>query len=104
MAENAEMSATGQQSLYPPPPEFYRLYREDADGTAERPLPPCPPQPVEETYQMFGETHTVRHILVAAFVASLRGDADCWFAICRSSLAYRHCKLSHSSTLWQMEA
>jgi hypothetical protein len=77
MAENAGTSATGQQSLYPPTPDFYRLYREDADGTAERPLPPLPPQPVDETYQMFGEMHTVRHILVAAVVALIRGDVDC---------------------------
>ena len=74
MAETAGVSATGQQSLYPPPPDFYRLYRDDADGNAERPLPPVPPQPVEETYQIFGEMHTVRHILVAAVVAPLRGD------------------------------
>ena len=59
MAENEGVSAAGQQSLYPPPPEFYRLYRDDADGTAERPLGPLPPQPVEETYQIFGEMHTV---------------------------------------------
>ena len=45
---------------YPPPPAFFRLYREDADGSAERPLPPAPPVPVEGEFQMFGELHTVR--------------------------------------------
>ena len=45
---------------YPPPPAFFRLYREDADGSAERPLPPAPPAPVEGEFQMFGEMHTAR--------------------------------------------
>ncbi|KAL3138787.1 hypothetical protein ABBQ32_005630 [Trebouxia sp. C0010 RCD-2024] len=51
--------ASGQQALYPPPPAFYRLYRQDADGTAERPLPPEPPPPAQFDYQLFGEMHTV---------------------------------------------
>ncbi|DBA83653.1 TPA: hypothetical protein ACH3X1_006210 [Trebouxia sp. C0004] len=71
MTENAGVSATGQQSLYPPPPEFYRLYRDDAEGTAERPLPPLPPQPVEETFQMFGEMHTVEPGIPALQAQSL---------------------------------
>ena len=59
MAEaSAQVTAT-QQSLYLPPPDFYRLYREDAEGSAERPMPPGPPAPVEQDYQMFGEMHTV---------------------------------------------
>lgn len=53
------MQQQQQQSFYPPVPPFYRLFRADADGTAERPLPPAPPPPVEGTYQMFGELHTV---------------------------------------------
>ncbi len=61
MDEAAGQAGAAQQSLYPPPPDFYRLYREDADGTAERPLPPGPPAPVVGDYQMFGEMHTVRH-------------------------------------------
>ncbi|DBB08705.1 TPA: hypothetical protein ACH3X3_008143 [Trebouxia sp. C0006] len=65
------VSATGQQSLYPPPPDFYRLYRDDADGNAERPLPPVPPQPVEETYQMFGEMHTIEPGIPALQAQSL---------------------------------
>ncbi|KAK9801406.1 hypothetical protein WJX73_007430 [Symbiochloris irregularis] len=43
---------------FPPPPPFWRLYRSDADGSAERPLPPEPPAPVAGTFQMFGELHT----------------------------------------------
>ncbi|KAK9821425.1 hypothetical protein WJX81_003367 [Elliptochloris bilobata] len=43
---------------YPLPPAFFRLYRDDADGSAERPLPPLPPAPVEGEFQMFGELHT----------------------------------------------
>lgn len=58
MAEAGQSSA--QQALYPPPPVFYRLYRQDADGTAERPLPPEPPAPAQTDYQLFGEMHTVR--------------------------------------------
>jgi len=45
---------------YPPPPPFYKLFRGDADGSAERPLPPVPPAPVEGEFQMFGELHTAR--------------------------------------------
>ena len=51
--------AMQQQSIYPPIPPFYRLYRPDADGTEERPLPPLPPPPVAGDYQMFGAMHTV---------------------------------------------
>lgn len=54
-----EQAILQQQSFYPPVPPFYRLFRPDADGTAERRLPPAPPPPVEGTYQMFGELHTV---------------------------------------------
>jgi len=35
------------------------LRRPDADGSAERPLPPDPPPPTDGTYQMFGELHSV---------------------------------------------
>ena len=49
-----------QQQLYPPPPPFYRLYRADADGSAERPLPPLPPPPPVGTYQQFGVADSVR--------------------------------------------
>lgn len=59
MVDEQSSAAAGQQSLYPSPPPFYKLYREDADGTAERPLPPVPPAPVTGDYQMFGEIHTV---------------------------------------------
>ena len=48
-----------QQQLYPPPPPFYKLYRDDADGSAEIPLPPEPPALVEGTYAMFGELYSV---------------------------------------------
>lgn len=43
-----------QTEIYPPPPPWYRLYRLDADGSAERPLPPAPPAPVHGDYQLFG--------------------------------------------------
>lgn len=59
MAEAVSQASVGQQALYPPPPAFYRLYRQDADGTADRPLPPEPPAPVRNDYQVFGEMHTV---------------------------------------------
>lgn len=59
MAEAVSQAAAGQQALYPPPPAFYRLYRQDAEGTADRPLPPEPPAPVQNDYQVFGEMHTV---------------------------------------------
>ena len=59
MADEQSNAAAGQQSLYPSPPPFYKLYREDADGTAERPLPPNPPAPLTGEYRMFGEVHTV---------------------------------------------
>ncbi|GAB4818496.1 hypothetical protein N2152v2_005542 [Parachlorella kessleri] len=50
--------STNLQQLYPPPPPVYQLYRDDADGSAERPLPPEPPAPIDGTYQLFGELHT----------------------------------------------
>ena len=59
MSTAQDNAAAAQQALYPPPPPFYNLYREDADGTAERPLPPTPPAPVSGDYQSFGEIHTV---------------------------------------------
>lgn len=59
MVDEQSSAAAGQQSLYPAPPPFYKLYRGDADGTAERPLPLVPPAPVTGDYQMFGEIHTV---------------------------------------------
>ena len=101
MAENAEHLASGQQSLYPPPPEFYRLYRDDADGTAERPLPPLPPQPAEADYQMFGEMQTVRQSACRCPCTRLAGSYR--LAMHRLSLAYRCCKLSHSILYTQME-
>ena len=62
MAEAAGQASAGQQALYPPPPAFYQLYRQDAEGTAERPLPPEPPAPARNDYQLFGEMHTVSEI------------------------------------------
>ena len=59
------MSAADQQggpgvaSLFPPPPPFFKLFSDDADGV-RKPLPPEPPAPIQGTYQMFGELHTVR--------------------------------------------
>lgn len=58
MADQPQKPAATQLA-FPPPPEFYKLYREDADGTAERPFPPEPPEPVQGEYEMFGELHTV---------------------------------------------
>ena len=68
MADSTGQAAAGQQSLYPPPPDLYRLYRDDANGTAERPLPPGPPTPVAGDYKMFGEMHTVRDELILIHV------------------------------------
>ena len=59
MAEAKGQASAGQQALYPPPPAFYQLYRQDADGTAERPFPPEPPAPARNDYLLFGEMHTV---------------------------------------------
>lgn len=75
------------QLAFPLPPEFFKLYRDDADGTAERPLPPEPPEPVQGEYDMFGERHTVsiaclhlspsQHRLVSLpFIADGRWDAS----------------------------
>lgn len=59
MAEAIGQASAGQQALYPPPPAFHRLYRQDAEGTAEMSLPPEPPAPARNDYQLFGEMHTV---------------------------------------------
>ena len=56
----AQPQAPQQQQLYPPPPPFYRLYRADADGSAELPLPPLPPPAVTGEYQQFGIADSVR--------------------------------------------
>lgn len=55
--------AVVQQQLFPPPPEFYKLYDEEADGSEDHPLPPLPPKLPTKEYTMFGEIHTVRRIL-----------------------------------------
>ncbi|KAK9827530.1 hypothetical protein WJX74_008403 [Apatococcus lobatus] len=57
MADESQKPAATQLA-FPPPPDFFKLYRENADGTAERPLPPEPPEPVQGEYEMFGELHT----------------------------------------------
>ncbi|KAK9864550.1 hypothetical protein WJX84_006703 [Apatococcus fuscideae] len=56
MEEQTRSAAT--QLAFPSPPAFFRLYREDADGAAQRPLPPDPPEPIQGEYEMFGELHT----------------------------------------------
>jgi len=45
--------------VYPPPPPWFRLYRQDADGSAERPFPPHPPAVIAGEFQMFGRTESV---------------------------------------------
>lgn len=55
-------ASTVQQQLYPHPPPYFKLYRGDADGSAERPFPPPPPPPVSGEYVLFGEVHTVSGI------------------------------------------
>ena len=67
MAEAKGQPSAGQQALYPPPPAFYQLYRQDAEGTAERPLPPEPPAPARNDYQLFGEMHTVSTTMNGTF-------------------------------------
>lgn len=59
----AQPQAPQQQQLYPPPPPFYRLYRADADGSAERPLPPLPPPAVTGEYQQFGIADSTEVVL-----------------------------------------
>lgn len=53
-------ASTAQQQLFPHPPPYFKLYRGEADGSAERPFPPLPPPPVVGEYVLFGEVHTVR--------------------------------------------
>ena len=45
--------------VYPPPPPWYKLFRSDAEGTAERPLPPEPPALPTQEFQMFGRMESV---------------------------------------------
>ncbi len=59
MEEQLPQRSAATQQAFPPPPAFFKLYREDADGSAEHPLPPKPPEPVQGEYEMFGELHTV---------------------------------------------
>lgn len=49
-------AAAEQRQAFPPPPSFYRLYR--VDVSAERPLPPKPPAPLQGEFTQFGEIHT----------------------------------------------
>ena len=39
-----------RMALYPPPPDFYKLYGQDAE-------PPHPPPPVKGSYTAFGAEH-----------------------------------------------
>ena len=73
---------------YPPPPAFFRLYREDAEGSAERPLPPAPPAPVEGEFQMFGEMHTARTLRCLALAALAPPAASVLGAACSSKQLY----------------
>ncbi|KAL4855360.1 putative anion transporter 6 [Chlorella vulgaris] len=61
--QSAAQQAPQQQQLYPPPPPFYRLYIADADGSAERPLPPLPPPPLTGNYQQFGIADSTEVVL-----------------------------------------
>lgn len=51
--------------VYPPPPPWFKLYRSDADGSAERPFPPEPPIPPTGDFQVFGRMESVSLDLVS---------------------------------------
>lgn len=101
MSNEHSNASAGQQALYPSPPAFYKLYREDADGTAERPFPPAPPAAVTGDFQMFGEIHTVRY---ASGAAERRKVASTNIRFRRLILAILLCKACHCSPLHQPAA
>lgn len=47
-------------SAYPPPPPFYRLYKDFEQDPSSAPEPP---PPIEGSYQLFGATYTVCCVL-----------------------------------------
>ena len=44
-------------ATYPPPPPYYRLYKDYIQNPKSAPEPP---PPIEGTYALFGATYTVR--------------------------------------------
>lgn len=44
-------------ATYPPPPPYYRLYKDYIQNPKSAPEPP---PPIEGTYTLFGATYTVR--------------------------------------------
>jgi len=44
-------------ATYPPPPPYYRLYKDFSENTDSAPEPP---PPIEGTYVCFGGNYTVR--------------------------------------------
>lgn len=47
-------------SAYPPPPPYYRLYKDYLDNADSA---PSPPPPIEGTYTMFGANYTTNDLL-----------------------------------------
>lgn len=52
---------------YPPPPPYYRLYK---DYLHDPESAPEPPPPIEGTYVCFGSNYTVRNIYLPSFLFS----------------------------------
>uniref|UniRef100_A0A453D4W2 Mediator of RNA polymerase II transcription subunit 7 n=1 Tax=Aegilops tauschii subsp. strangulata TaxID=200361 RepID=A0A453D4W2_AEGTS len=52
--------AMATSSAYPPPPPFYRLYKDFEQDPSSAPEPP---PPIEGSYQLFGATYTTDVVL-----------------------------------------
>ena len=92
MVDQASEQDTVQHAeAFPPPPPFFHLYAEGRDTD-----PPPPPRPVQGTYQMFGELHTVCSVshTVDPACKSTAGPGE---LCCRLKMDYLHYKLSSYS-------
>ena len=60
-APAAETEAPQLVSQFPPPPFYYKLYRDGENGEEQPEFePPKPPKPIIGTYTMFGTVYSVR--------------------------------------------